>query len=644
MNIRRVLLSCFIVACVFSGGPIWAQEDPATSPVPDFADAFLDERRALVVQALIESNNTAQLTDVFVSEAPPSANVGNPAMILVEWFDSTGDLMGSMNAWDPRWEHQQTDLGERMEIQPSGLGSFDIPFDHAIASVRISDQEVAQELTTIVVADVVEDFCVQNPEDPECEGFGSNQAPTANAGGPYSVVEGGSVALDGSESRDVDGDDLTFAWDLDGDGVLGETGSDAERGDEIGSNPTLSAVGMDGPSIHMVDLKVCDPGNLCDRAEGTLEVQNAPPSINAIAGDTSNEGSEATVSASFTDSGLPDTHIATIDWDDGNAAESVAVTQGTGGGSLSSEHSYGDDGNYTVTVAVTDDDGGVTSATADVAVSNLLPDVTLDVADAIEFPGGSAFLGESGVTQEHDASAEDPGSDDLTFSWNFGPVTTYFNNTGDPSGSPDPFPSPGGTFPFAVSDGATATFEVPGVHTVEVTVTDDDGGSAADELLVLVVDSQACVAGVGFWDHQFGGKGNQHIDDETLQAYLAIVNIVSAVFSEEVSAETVEEAREVLSRVQGADSPDGADMVRSEAARQTLTVWLNFAKGAVAWDQAVIEEVVGGETSTLTFAEVISDIEEILIDPDATQVGLEYAKDQAEMLNELDEQNDACDG
>ena len=81
-------------------------------------------------------------------------------------------------------------------------------------------------------------------------GIRSNQPPVAEANGPYTVPEGGSVTLDGSGSSDPDpGDTLTYAWDLDGDDIYGETGADA-AGDETGATPTFSAAGLDGPVVH----------------------------------------------------------------------------------------------------------------------------------------------------------------------------------------------------------------------------------------------------------------------------------------------------------------------------------------------------------------------------------------------------------
>ena len=48
----------------------------------------------------------------------------------------------------------------------------------------------------------------------------ANVAPTADVGGPYSAEEGGSVTLDASASSDPGSDTLSFAWDLDDDGLF----------------------------------------------------------------------------------------------------------------------------------------------------------------------------------------------------------------------------------------------------------------------------------------------------------------------------------------------------------------------------------------------------------------------------------------
>lgn len=49
-----------------------------------------------------------------------------------------------------------------------------------------------------------------------------NNQPHALAGGPYQICNGDGVVLDASSSYDFDGDQLTYAWDLNGDGQFGD--------------------------------------------------------------------------------------------------------------------------------------------------------------------------------------------------------------------------------------------------------------------------------------------------------------------------------------------------------------------------------------------------------------------------------------
>lgn len=93
--------------------------------------------------------------------------------------------------------------------------------------------------------------------------FFINAAPSANAGGPYSVTAGSSIGLVGSGTDpDEPSANLRLQWDLDNDGIFGETGVNATRGDELGATPTFSSVGLTGPSSFNVTLHVVDCGNL----------------------------------------------------------------------------------------------------------------------------------------------------------------------------------------------------------------------------------------------------------------------------------------------------------------------------------------------------------------------------------------------
>ena len=110
-----------------------------------------------------------------------------------------------------------------------------------------------------------------------------NEAPIADAGGAYEVVVGLTVELDGSGSSDPDqpAETLIYEWDLDGDGVLGETGQDAAQGDETGIAPVFSSAGLTAPSMYTVTLRVTDKGDLVDEDAAQIEIYGADLTLNA---------------------------------------------------------------------------------------------------------------------------------------------------------------------------------------------------------------------------------------------------------------------------------------------------------------------------------------------------------------------------
>jgi hypothetical protein len=425
-----------------------------------------------------------------------------------------------------------------------------------------------------------------------------NTAPTADAGGPYVVDEGSTVLLDGTGSSDPHNAVLTFTW------------APATHLDDASlATPTYSGV---DDTVDDLTLTVSDVGGdvtpllaLTDDDTTTVTVQNGAPRVSAT-GDTIDEGQEATVSATFSDPGTLDTHTATIDWGDGGVAEPVTV------GALSAGvgHVYGDNGDYTVTVTVTDDDGGAGSDAVTATVGNLDPVLALDTGDAVSFPGGDHFVVHAGSELPAAADGTDPGSDDLTFSWSVGDVNTHFND----GVGPDPFPSPHGIFPFAASDSIDAVYAAPGVETLAVTLTDDDGGSDDASFGVIVTGTADDTQGLGWWKHQFSGTGSPHIDAATATGYLDIVNAVSSVFSEETTVVTPNDVHAVL-------SPHGADR-RAKVRGDLMLAWLQFASGAVPWDATV---PLNGNDS-VALLDLMLEAESTVLDPTATNAQLKEAE------------------
>jgi len=140
-----------------------------------------------------------------------------------------------------------------------------------------------------------------------------NVAPTADAGGPYTSDGTTPLLLQGSAFDPGVEDILTFTWDLDNDGIFGETGLDALRGDETGATPLFDPTGLAAGSVTVVTLRVDDGDDVgVDTAQITIP---APEGVFLIDGTLSLFGSSTannmatisqangiiTVSASFAD-------------------------------------------------------------------------------------------------------------------------------------------------------------------------------------------------------------------------------------------------------------------------------------------------------------------------------------------------------
>lgn len=176
-----------------------------------------------------------------------------------------------------------------------------------------------------------------------------NAAPVADAGGPYATVEGTDLVLDATGSTDADGDDLTFAWDLDGDG---------EHDDATGSTVTFPAV--DDAELE-VSVLVTDPSGASDVDTAAVQVANAAPEITSLVvgtAATSGRAGEVVVRPSFTDAGTADTHTAIVRID---GVETV-VEGVTSGAPITIPVATLGCG-LRVVVEIVDDDGGTDTAT-----------------------------------------------------------------------------------------------------------------------------------------------------------------------------------------------------------------------------------------------------------------------------------------
>ena len=135
---------------------------------------------------------------------------------------------------------------------------------------------------------------------------------------------------------------------------------------------------------------------------------------------------------------------------------------GNVGSGVQPNHIYADDGVYTVTLTVTDDAGGTAVDTATVTIGNVAP-----TADA-----GGDYAGSEGTALTFAAAASDPGTDVLTYEWDF----DYDGSTFAIDVSGVDLTSPSYTYP---DDGA---------YVVALRVSDGDGGSSFDTAAVSIAN------------------------------------------------------------------------------------------------------------------------------------------------------------
>jgi subtilisin-like proprotein convertase family protein len=174
--------------------------------------------------------------------------------------------------------------------------------------------------------------------------------PVAVAGGPYTVAEGASLALDATGSSTGAG--VSYAWDVNGNAVFT---------DATGLTPTLTwadleALGInDGPFTGTVVVKVTEAG-VSTTASVALTVTNTGP-ITTIAGSLSvTAGKPFTVKIGADDPSSADAAALfsyRVDWGDGSVVQTAS-----GPADPPFSHTYTSPGTYSASLTATDKDGG----------------------------------------------------------------------------------------------------------------------------------------------------------------------------------------------------------------------------------------------------------------------------------------------
>ncbi|MDW7992518.1 MAG: PKD domain-containing protein, partial [Anaerolineae bacterium] len=209
--------------------------------------------------------------------------------------------------------------------------------------------------------------------------------PTASAGGPYSGNEGATIPITGTGS-DPGGGTLSYAWDLNGDGVYTD------------ATTATTSYSWGEPGVYTVSLRVTDSGGLTATASATVTVLNLPPTASAGGPYSGNEGATIPITGTGSD---PGGGVLSYAWDlnsDGVFTDATTAT---------TFYSWGEPGVYTVSLRVTDSGGLTATASATVTVYNLPPTAS----------AGGPYTGTAGVPVTLTGTGSDPGGGVLTYTW-----------------------------------------------------------------------------------------------------------------------------------------------------------------------------------------------------------------------------------
>ena len=212
-----------------------------------------------------------------------------------------------------------------------------------------------------------------------------------DAGPDRSVNEGQALSFVGS-ARGQLGDTLTLCWDF-GDGAPQQCG--------VGLVSVEHTFADQGAFVVRLSANDGEGGEATDAL--IVQVRNVAPVVEAGPEQSGVEGARLTFQGSASDPGRDDLIYC---WNFGEGPE-----ERCDGSPVPVEHVYRQDGAFLATLVVRDGDGGTGFDTVRVTIANAAPQAAIATAPFEITEGGQVAF---------EASAADPGDDELELCWDFG--------------------------------------------------------------------------------------------------------------------------------------------------------------------------------------------------------------------------------
>jgi PKD repeat protein len=243
-----------------------------------------------------------------------------------------------------------------------------------------------------------------------------------------------------STASDPDGGPVTYAWTFGGGSPSSSTAPDPQ-------NVTFSA-----PGPHTVTVVVTDDENDTDQDQITIQITNQGPIVNIdspVNNASFGSGVQIDFEATASD---PDGGPVTYAWTFGGGSPSSSTQQDP------ENVTFAAPGSHTVTLVVTDNEGDTAQDQITIQINNSSP-----LANISNPSNGSTFA--PGQQIDFTGTGSDPDGGAVSFAWTF--------QGGSPGTSTSQNPQ-------------NVTFTAPGPHNVTLTVTDNEGSTAQDQITIQI--------------------------------------------------------------------------------------------------------------------------------------------------------------